>query len=290
MGLRCLAILLTLGSLPLALADDAEPIPLVDSTGKEIKLTNVKWTAGVRRLAYLADPKGTTDEAKKGPLALEIREPLSTTFQKGVVTLVPLSSVESVNYDYQKLKMSVAVKGQPEVGGTLQFQGINVIRLDGKSGDRAAKFTGGVPKDGFRSISFPGAMPLPPRAGGSSWSVRIVQPKEKDPTLTVRNIRALYVFPGGIEKRMDALPVRKGEPLQLKDKIKKVEFLAVDTNTMMAVLEATIEGGVERIIAVPLTLEQEKRTGMLTGLLGEVDAGWKLFPLHAIKSIQPSPR
>jgi len=291
MCLRCLGFVVALSSLPLALADDAEPITLVDAAGKEVKLSSVKLTAGVRRLAFLADPKGTTDEVKKGPLALEIREPISTTFQKGVITLVPLSSVESVKYDYEKLKMSVVVKGLMEpLAGTLQYQGINVIRLDGKSGDMTTKFTGGTPKDGFKSITFPGAHPLATRPPGvKHWSVRIVQPKEKDPTLAVRNLKGIYSFPGGQEQLVEALPARKGEPLVLNDKLKKLEFLAVDPNTMMAALEATLENGTERLIAVPLSLEQDKKTGTLTGLIGEVDAGWKFFPLHTIKTVQPAP-
>ena len=48
-------------------------------------------------------------------------------------------------------------------------------------------------------------------------------------------------------------------------------------------LEVQPDEGPERVVAVPLTLEQNGRTGTLVGLLGEVDAGWKLFPLHAIK-------
>src|SRR5688572_6406347 len=79
----------------LAAADDppAGSAVVTDGAGKEVKLTGVKVTAGVRRLAWLADPKGTADAEKKGPLALEVREPDSTGYQKGVVTLVPLTSV-----------------------------------------------------------------------------------------------------------------------------------------------------------------------------------------------------
>ena len=56
----------------------------------------------------------------------------------------------------------------------------------------------------------------------------------------------------------------------------------------MAAMEVTWEGGSERVIAVPLALEHEKRTGTLIGLVGEVDHGWKLFPLHAIKMVKPA--
>lgn len=294
MDFRCPGIvLLLLAAIPLAFADapakEPEAVALVDASGKELKLTGIKLTTGTRRLAFLADPKGTTDEARKGPLAFEIREPHSTTFQKGVATLVPVSTIEAVKYDYPKLTMSVAIKGHPEVAGTLQFRGINLLGVEGKVGDLPGKFTGGAPKGGFHSIAFPGARPLSPRgSAGQKWAVQIVQPAAQDPVLIVRNLKALYAFPGGAEQLLDAIPVRKGEPLQLNARIKKLEFIAVDLNTRMAALEVLLEGGTERLIAVPLTLEQGKRTGTLTGLVGEVDCGWKLFPLHAIKLLKPS--
>jgi hypothetical protein len=60
-------------------AAGGEPVVVVDSAGKEIRLTGVKVTGGVRRLGWLADPKGAGDDAKKGPLAFQLREPHSTT-------------------------------------------------------------------------------------------------------------------------------------------------------------------------------------------------------------------
>lgn len=264
-----------------------EAISLVDSAGKEHKLANVKWFAGTKRLAFLSDPKGATDDAKKGPLALEIREPNSTSFQKGVTTLIPMSCVESLRYDYEKLNLSVAVKGQDPVPGTLQFRGINVLSLEVKADDKPVRFTGGSTKDGFKSIAWPGAKPLPSRAVGTTWSVQIVHPMAKDPTLSVRNLKGLYAFPNGAEQLADTLPVRKGEPLKLDTAIRKLELIAVDPNTQMAAMELTVEGVPERLIAVPLVQDFGKSAGTLTGFLGEVNAGWKFFPLHAVKSLKP---
>lgn len=261
---------------------------LIDAAGKEHKLASPKFLAGTRRLAFLAEPKGTTEDAKKGPLALEIREPNSTTFQNGVTTLIPVSCVESVKYDYEKLSLAVAVKGQDPVPGTLQFRGINVLILEVKNGEATTRFTGGASKGGFKSIAWPNAKPLPSRAVGTAWSVQIVHPAAKDPTLTVRNLKALYSFPSGAEQLADALPVRKGEPLKLDTSIKKLEFIAVDQNTQMSAMELTTEGVPERLLAVPLTQDFGSRTGTITGFLGEVDAGWKFFPLHTIKVLKPA--
>jgi hypothetical protein len=271
-----------------ATAEEPAPVTLVDSAGKEHKLTNVKFTTGTRRLAFLAEANGKTEDAKKGPLALEVRETNSTTFAKGVLTLIPLSTVESVKYDYEKLQMSVGVKGQAAVPGTLEFRGINLLGVETKTGDGTTKFLGGTPKDGFKSIGFPEAKPLPSRAVGTAWTVQIIHPAAKDPTLTVRTLRALYTFPGGAEQLMDTLPVRKGEKLALDTRLKKLEVLAVDSNTHIMAVEAIIEGGSEQLLAIPLTLDQGNRVGTLTGFLGEVDCGWKLFPLHTVRVIKPA--
>lgn len=287
-----------LGYLTAAAADDpkesakpADPVVLVDSAGAEVKLSGVKWTAGTRRLAWLADPKGTPDDAKKGPLALEVREPHSTTYQKGITTLIPVASVGSVRYEADPPQLTVAVKGlAAPVTGTLQYRGINVIGLEGVRGGKAEKFSGSVPKGGFKSATFPGARVPPARPeGGVAWSVQIDQPKAGNPWLTVKNLKALHAFPGGTEQLTDTLPARKGgpEPVVLGPALKKLEFVAVDPNTQTAVVEVTTGTTADRLVAVPLTLEKDGRTGTLVGLVGEVECGWKLFPLHCVKVLKP---
>jgi hypothetical protein len=276
--------------IPVFAEEPDAPITLVDGAGKEHTLANVKLNTCVRRLAFLADPKGETDDAKRGPLALEIREPHSTAYAKGVATLIPLSCVESVKFEYEKQSLSVAVKGQEPVAGTLQFQGINVMSLEAKNGDAAVKYTSGK-KDGFRSIAWPNAKPLASRAVGATWWIQIQHPEAKYPTIKVRNLRAIYSFPGGVEQLADSLPVRKGESLKLDTTLKKLEMVAVDTNPSFqhAAMDATVEGNPEKLVAVPLVNDLGNRKGTLIGFLGEVDAGWKLFPLHCVKVIKSQP-
>lgn len=273
-------------------ADDPQPEVAVlnDAAGKDVKLASVKPTAGVRRLAWLADPKDPNDDARKGPFALELREPHSTTYAKGVVTLVPMSGIESVKYDYDKHTMAVSVKGLPQpLAGTLQYKGINVLNFDADVGGITGKFMGGVPGTGIKSIAFRGAKPLPARpSGGAAWAVQIVQPLANHPTLTVRNLKPLFAFANGTEVLLDAIPTRKGDSVSLMSLgIKRLEILAVDPNTQLAAMEVQPDEGAQHIVMMPLTLEQEKKSAALVGLLGEVDAGWKLFPLHTIKVITP---
>jgi hypothetical protein len=263
-------------------AGAADPPPgdavVVDSAGKEVKLTKVKFTTGTRKLGWM--PEKT--------IALEVREPNSTTYAKGVVTLIPLASVESVTYEPGKATVAVKGLSAPLVGST-EYKGFTAIGFDGDAGGVVGKFAGGVPKAGMKSVTFPGAKPLPERKpDGLAWAVTVDQPKGGNPTLAVRDLKALYALPGGVEQLSDVLPVRKGDPLKLDASLKRLEVLAVDPNTHMAAAEAQTADGPERTVVIPLTREQDKKTGTLVGLLGEVDAGWKLFPLHTIKVLTPA--
>jgi len=275
---------------------DGEVI-VTDVEGVEHKLTAAKLAAGTRRLGWLADPKGTTVDAKQGPLALEIRETNSTTYAKGVITLVPMTHIELAKYDYGKQSASFTVKGLKEpLVGTLEYKGMNVLGVSGTADGKAASFTGGVlGKGAVKTITFPAVTPLPPapKEPGKSWAVKIVPPKKgtgsvvEFPPLVVRNLKALYQFPGGTEQLVDGVPLRKGTPIPFDDKLKRFELLANDENTNIAVAEIEVVGGPEKTVAIPLTMEVDKKTGHLAGFLGEVDAGWKLFPLHTVRTIVP---
>lgn len=265
---------------------------VIDAEGKEHKLTGLKFTTGTRRVAWLADPEGATDDEKKGPLALEVREADSTTFTKGVITLIPIASLEAARFDYEKKVATLNVKGLKEpLSGTLEYRGINVIGIGGMSDGKSAAFSGGtITKTSVKSMRFGGAQPLPKPNAGMTWNIQIVHPKADNPTLRARNLKVLYSFPGGAEELVEGIPVRKGQPIPFNGALKRFEMLASDSNTNIAAAEIDGAGGPERVIAIPLTIEQEKRTGTLIGFVGEVDAGWKLFPLHTIKVIKPSMR
>jgi hypothetical protein len=252
-----------------------------------VKLTGLKFTTGVRRLSWLADPNGATEDAKKGPLALEVREPHSTTYVKGVVTFVPLNSVESIKYDYDKQVATIAVKGLAEpLAGTLQFKGLNVLGFSGTADSKTTTFSGGAfTKGNIKAVSFPGAQALPKHKAESPWLVQIDQPKAMNPTLKASNFKFLYQFPGGAEVLADAGTVRKGEPLKLDEGVKQYTSLAVDVNANMIAAEVQV-GDAEKVVLIPLQIEKDGKTGTLAGLFGEVDAGWKLFPLQVVKTMK----
>jgi hypothetical protein len=279
--------LVVAGWLAAAGAADPTAATVTDGEGKELKVAALKFGAGAHRLAFLADPAGASDDAKKGPLALELREPLSTTYKVGVVTYVPLASVESVRYDYDKKAARVAVKGVPEpLVGTLEYQGLNVLSFGGTADGKAATFVGGSPKKGsVRAVGFADARPVPARKGGSAWLVQIDQPKAMDPTLKASNVKFLYQFPGGAELLTDTAAVRKGPALKLDDAVSGLVPVAVDLNAHTAAVEFQMADGSEKVLVLS-PLEKDGKKGVLVGLLGEVEAGWKLFPLHTVKSLK----
>lgn len=269
-----------------ALPADSAVVTTVD--GAELKPTGVKFTAGTRRLAWLANPNGVTESEKKGPLALEVREPDSTTYAKGVLTLIPIAHLESALYDYEKQQVKVVVKGLKEpVTGTLRYKGVNVLKFSGTADGKSVAFTGGVVgKTAVKSVTFSGATPIPaPKATGTTWAVQIAQPTAKDPVLTVRNLRVLLQFPGGVERLEDSIPVRKGQTVPLNGTLKRFEVMATDDNTNMAAAEVESTTGPERVVIVPLVQDGDKKSAVLVGFVGEVEAGWKFFPLHSVKVI-----
>lgn len=270
----------------------AGEVVVTDVDGKETRLTGAKLTTGTRRLGWLADPKGATPDEKLGPLAVEVREPNSTTFAKGIITLVPAASLESARYDYEKLSVSLSVKGiKDPLTGTLQYKGINTIGVSGMADGKAATFTAGaLGKAAVKSVVFGEPQPVPAAKAGANWAVQIVHPAANNPTVKAKNFKALYQFPGGVQHLSDTLALRKGATLAFDDKLTRFEMLANDENTSTAAAEVETGTGNEKIVAIPLTMEKDAKTGTLVGLLGEVEAGYKLFPLHTIKVMTPIAR
>jgi hypothetical protein len=268
---------------------------IVDTDGQETALQQVEWSGNVRRLSWLADPNAPDEDGRRGPLALVIREPNSTTLTQGVLTLVPIQSLAAIEFDYDRQFVTYRIQGlQQALTGTLQYRGINTFTLTGMTvGGEKRTFSGGV-RGGkipvIRSVTFPHAQPLQRAPQGLSWNVQILQPTANDPLVPARNLKPLFALPGGRERLLESLPLRKAEPLLFGPQLLRWEMLAHDPNTHHAAAEVTLAGQGERLVIIPLTLPQEGQTAQLLGLLGETDAGWKLFPLHTIRVITPSKR
>ncbi len=278
----------------------AEPMPAVtvlEATGESTPLVNAKFTQGTRRLAWLADPKGTTEDAKKGPLAFELREPGSSTFVQGVVTLIPLSSIESMKYDYEKKLFTLQAAGiMAPFGGSLEFIGFNAVGLEaevkkGNAGIAVVKYRGGQAKGGIRGISMTGAKAYERKADAqaTNWSVQIVDAKAKNPVLNVSNLRPLYRLPDGTEKFMPVLPFQKTLQLDWAD-VRGLKHEAPTMKGQPAELIVIGKDGKEQTLSPKTILEQDGKKATLLGLLGEVPGGFKLIPLHTILELKFQPK
>ena len=243
-------ILLCAASLAVLSARSDEPTAgeaiVTDVDGKDHTLLKVKFAAGTRRLTWLADPEGMTEDAKRGPLAIEFRESTSAMpLAQGIITYIPVSSLESARYDLENDRVSLGIKGLSNpLTGPLFYPRVNVLGMSGTDDGKVATFTGGVRgKSAVKSVAFGGAQPYARSKGGATWNIQIVKTKKDEPkvadspTLTARNLKALYSFPGGVERLAGGIATRKGQPLSFDDKLKRFEMLANDLNTNVAAAE-----------------------------------------------------
>jgi hypothetical protein len=283
---------------------------VIDAAGKEHKLKSWQITLGVRHLTWLApeqpgkpsdppEPGDKPEPAKPGakpaptpkavgPLALEMRELDSTSYVKGVLTLVPLDRVQAIDYDDEKQTVTVTVKGAEADGGvtltgSTRFRGINklTLRADvdrGPMGVAEITFQGGVPK-GIKGLRF--ASPKPAKAPAGNTATITVN-DEKKAEVKVNNLQPLYQVPDGMERLAPFLMFRKS----LKVELAQVEKLV---NTSGDAVEATFQvvhkDGNDDTLTLLNSITLDGKPATLLGLLGEVDAGYRLFPVHTILEV-----
>lgn len=285
-------LLLALRCAHLTAADPpAKPaVTLVDVAGETVPLKAANWTVGTRRLAWLADPKASTEDGKKGPLAVEFRETQSTTYQEGVLTLVPVSAVSAVKYDADKQTVALTVAGvEGELNGTTQYKGINQFGLDaevekGSAGVALVKYRGGVPKTGFRGATFadPKAWPFKP-LDRVEWTVKLNDAKAKFPAVTAANLRPLYRFPDGTEKVLPYLPFQKSLKLPFADLT--AFALQPQGKGQPLEVEVTTSDGKKQTLSPLTAIDEGGKKATLLGLLADWPGGFRLFPLHTVHEL-----
>jgi hypothetical protein len=310
---------LLLGGLTLAgLAQDSSKpaesgtMLLVDSAGKEQKIKAWKFTAGVRRLSWLAagDKNDETPEKEKvgdkkkttrkppaglagvGPEALVMRDELKFHFLAGVTTFVPLESIRSIRFDHDKDTMTVCVATGPKeeedviLKGTTAYKGINKVRLTaevdkGDAGIAELTYQGGVPGGNIKEIRFPVPKVQPEKPGRPA----VVTALDKDTKKShkVADLLPLYLMPSGREKTLLTLMFRKTLKLDI-GKVKKIVAGTTDSDDI--VWQVMQKEGEEASLTLLESLPVEGGMAKLLGLVGRVPVGWKLFPLRRISTIQ----
>jgi hypothetical protein len=313
-----LAVLLIGGFAVAAFADDA-PKPaeagtlvLVDSAGKEQKIKAWKFTAGVRRLAWLApSDKPETKPAKEksgdkekgvgkvpakaaavGPEALVVRDELKIHFLAGVTTFIPLDRIRSIRFDSDKETMTVRIATGPKeeddvtLTGTTAYKGINKLTLTaevdkGEAGVAELTYQGGVPRGNIKEIRFPAPKLGPEKPGRPA--VVTAQDKDVKKTHKVSDLQPLYLMPAGREKTLPTLMFRKTLKIDVA-KVKKIVASSEDSDDV--VWQVAQKDGENANLTLLDAMPVEGGTARLLGLVGRTPAGWKLFPLRRISAVE----
>ncbi|HVS35335.1 MAG TPA: hypothetical protein VMS17_07105 [Gemmataceae bacterium] len=272
---------------------DAGALTVVDASGKEQKVTGSKFTLGTRRLAWLAPAGGLEKPAPAatpaGPEALEFRDDDSTLYEDGILTLIPLDRLRSLEWDNDKEEVTAHIAVGPKaddeatLSGPTGYKGINKIVLEaevdkGDMGVADFKYLGGVPK-GIRGLKFPSAKAPEASPAGRPAVVTTVY-KDKKTTNKVADLQPLYKTAAG-EQLSPVLWFKK----TLKVDVSKIQKIAVNDSEDEPAWTVTDKDG-EQTLTPLLKTTIDGKPAQLAGLLGRVPEGYKLFPAHTISEVQ----
>lgn len=281
---------LTLAACALLAADDDGPKPapagslvVVDARGKEQHVSKYTFTAGTRRLGWLADDKD------KGPEVLVIRDAADFAFLDGVLAYVPLDRVRAVTFDGKKNTVSVraATSDKPEdditLSGSTAYKGINKYTLEadvdkGDAGVASLKFQGGA-AGGAQAFRFP-----PPKvSAGKPGRPAVVQTVDQryKRTDSVTDLQPLYRF-GKEERLASVLMFKKTLKLDVA-KIKKIA--AAEKEGKEVVWRVTQKDDDEAALTLLESATIDGKQGVLVGLVGRAPFGYRYFPLAEITAI-----
>jgi hypothetical protein len=286
-------------------ARTAEPgtLIVVDAAGKEQKLKTWKFAAGTRRLGWLApaktpEPKKEPDKDKgpargrpaplAGPEALEFRPDTEIHFVEGVLVLIPLDRLRTLDCDNEMETVTAKVAGaggtDEILTGSTKYKKINKLVLEaevdkGDLGIAEVRFFGGTPR-GIRGSRFPSPQ-APPAGPASRPAVVTSVDGTKKTTHKVADLMPLYRFPDG-ERLLPTLMFRKTLKIDV-GKVRKITVTEGDRDD--ANWQVQLKDGSDETLVLLPSIEVDGRKGTLEGLVGRVPAGWKLFPTASIGEV-----
>jgi hypothetical protein len=262
------------------------PLLILDAQGKEVMLKGWHLAGGTRPLAGI-------DGGGPKPRYLEFREEKSTTFQVGILTLVPTTALRKLDYNYEKKTVTavVAVAGGKDetLVGTTRFNGINRLGIEGdadlgKLGFASVKFQGGNPKGGITGLRFPAAQPAPEVKG----DIAVVIATDKEKTRhTVADLTALYQVNSSTYRALPVLMFKKTVKIDLT-KIASMRHVASEDKKQTSYdFAVVLHDGTKHTLTLLTKVELEgTKSATLAGLLGRVPVGYKLFPAHTIGELK----
>jgi hypothetical protein len=296
---------------------EAGTLIVIDAAGKEQKLKPWKIVSGTRPLTWLAPAAPKEDPEKKdgkeeaaprggapkiegarkapaGPEALAFREENSTDYQEGVLTLIPLDRIRTIEYDGEKrtAAVRVATTDKPEaddvITGSTKYVGVNRITIEaevdkGKLGVADIKFLGGAPEKGIRAVRFP-APKAPTAAASARPAFIVIAGDDKKNVQKVSDLQGLYQFGDGTERLIPTLLFKKTLKLDMTElkRLVTVDSKAAEGKEM----DVTLKDGQTDTLTLLKTGKLEDKDATLVGLVARVPAGYKLFPIHTVTEIQ----
>jgi hypothetical protein len=294
-------------------ADDApkaaEPgtLVVIDANGKEQKLKAWKFSIGTRRLTWLAPPGDEPKEKEKdksrvearkpvpaGPEALEFRDEHSTNLTRGILTLIPLAQLRSIDYDNDKqtITVRIATSDKPEddlkLQGTTKYTGENklVIEAEVDKGDMGlaeVKFLGGTKKPGaIKGVRFP-----TPKAAAAAPATRAGKITAADKEKTVHKVSDLHVLYDQAEGKLQVLPTLTFKKT-LKVDLGKVKKMKVRGGNAKEGPECDVSfaNGEEQTLTVLRDPQIDGKKALLEGLIARSKAGYLVFPLGTVAELQ----
>lgn len=283
------------------LAEDAPKPPesgalvIVDSSGKEQKIKDFKFSAGMRPLTWLTpeskEEQGKSSKKNQGPEALVVRAETKIHFVAGVLTLIPLERLRLIEFDEGKALMTVRVATGPRkedevvLTGTTAYKGINKVTLEaevdkGEAGIAELTYQGGILKGGIQAIHFP----EPKVEAFKPGRPAVVQTRDSEVQTThqVYDLAPLYTLRSGREKTSSLLMFRKTLKLDLS-KLKSIVASTEEERDL--VWQVVQKDGEASTLTLLTSVPFEGQTATLTGLLGRVPEGYKIFPLKRVQRI-----
>src|SRR5262249_32028733 len=247
-------------------------------------------------LKVTRDEKPRTDKRRpparpkaEGPEALVFRDENSTDWVKGVLTLIPIDRLRSIDFDNEKqtatVKVAVGEKAENDVEltGTTRFKGTNKLTVEaevdkGELGVAAVKYFGGT-ATGIRAIRFPNPKAAAAAAGRPAQVIVNLDGKKKA-TEKVTDLQVLYRMAAG-EKLSPILLFKKTIKL---DVAKLQKMAAADSEGTE--WQLTLKKGDEETLTLLEAGEIDGQKVQLEGFLARVPAGYKLFPAAVVAEIQ----
>jgi hypothetical protein len=303
---------------------EAGTLIVIDAAGKERKLKPWKIVSGTRPLGWLA-PAAPKDEPDKkddkenaaprpgaprieglkpgekkgptGPEALAFREENSTDYQEGVITLIPIDRVRTIDYDNEKrtVAIRVATNDKPDadelVIGSTKFVGVNRLTIEASVnvediGPVDLRFLGGAAEKGVRAIRFPA--PKAPAVLPAGRPAFVVVGDRKN-IQKVFDLQPLYQLGDGREQAMTLLLFKgSSEAGPAKVDLTKIsKLLMVDSKVPEGKeVDVTLKSGTSETVTLLKGGKLGEKEATLVGLVCRVPGGYKLYPVHTITEIQ----